>query len=650
MGNIFIAGESIEKTLPLLKGLRKQGFSFSADILGEAVVSEKEADVYLQSYLDLLEFLDTAQKAWPPIGGRSGDLDWGYWPKINLSIKSSAMYSQLNMAAFDYSVDRAKERLRPIFRKAMSIGAHITLDMENYDLKNFTLALFKSLREEPEFNDYNHSGVIIQSYLTSSADDLKEILVWSRQKGQRLSVRLVKGAYWDAEIVLAGQRNWPVPVFTRKHETDACFEKLAHLLLENRQWVDMRCATQNIRSLAYVIETAKALKIPRDRVDYQVLYGMAKPVQEALKKALLPVRVYAPVGKIIPGMAYLIRRLLEKTAVDSFLKKEFSEKASGSKESALEKPNERIENTSHAEPVSTYVSDIAPFSNEPNRDWTVGAVRTHFHKALGKVRKQLPYTVPLFVGGRRISPEKEFTSLNPNEPSEIIGTVSGAGKKDAEKAIAAASAAFSSWRDTDPEERVRYLFKAADEARGMRDELASLQVLEVGKSWAEVDADVCEAVDYLEYYGREMIRLAAPRRMGNAPGEDNLLFYEPRGVAVVVAPWNFPLAISVGMTSAAVVTGNTVVYKPSSQSAVAGYMMFRLFERARLPAGVLNFLPGPGGVIGDYLVGHPDVACIVFTGSRDVGVRILERANTTAEGTDHLKHVIAEMGGKTQSS
>ncbi|MBZ4660788.1 MAG: delta-pyrroline-5-carboxylate dehydrogenase / L-proline dehydrogenase, partial [Desulfacinum sp.] len=165
-------------------------------------------------------------------------------------------------------------------------------------------------------------------------------------------------------------------------------------------------------------------------------------------------------------------------------------------------------------------------------------------------------------------------------------------------------------------------------------------------SWKEADADVCEAIDFLEYYGREMIRLGTPRRMGHVPGEVSHLFYEPRGVAAVVAPWNFPFAISVGMTSAALVTGNTVVYKPASQSPVIGYWVYRIFEEAKLPKGVLNFLPGPGGKVGDLLVTHPDVAMIAFTGSKEVGLRIIEKAAKTPPDAQFVKNVVAEMGGK----
>ncbi len=180
----------------------------------------------------------------------------------------------------------------------------------------------------------------------------------------------------------------------------------------------------------------------------------------------------------------------------------------------------------------------------------------------------------------------------------------------------------------------------------MRYDLAALQVFEVGKAWSEADADVCEAIDFLEYYGREMLRVGQPRPMGHVPGELSHLLYEPRGVCVVIAPWNFPLAISMGMTSAAIVAGNTVVYKPASQSPVVGSMIYDLFSEVSLPPGVLNFLPGSGSEIGDLLVSHPEVAAIAFTGSRETGLHLIELAAKTSRHAQWIKHVIAEMGGK----
>jgi RHH-type proline utilization regulon transcriptional repressor/proline dehydrogenase/delta 1-pyrroline-5-carboxylate dehydrogenase len=350
---------------------------------------------------------------------------------------------------------------------------------------------------------------------------------------------------------------------------------------------------------------------------------------------------------MIPGMAYLVRRLLENTSNESFLRQSFAEGVSP--EELLKSPLELMrEDRSSPQKSAEDPGDGArcPFRNEPLFDWTFLEHRERFSKALKKTRKRFPHKVPLVIKGKKVATGEEIDSTNPNDPRQIVGIAASAGKNEAEQAIAAAKEAFVQWRDTDPRDRAKYLFRAAAEMRKRRYELAALQVYEVGKNWSEADAGVCEAIDFLEYYGREMIHLAGPRRMGRTPGEINSLFYEPRGVTAVIAPWNFPVAISIGMASAAMVTGNTVVFKPSSQSVVAGSMLCRVFEESKLPPGVLNFIPGPGVEIGEHLVTHPDVAAIAFTGSKEVGLRIIELAADTPSEATHIKKVIAEMGGK----
>lgn len=647
MAEQFIVGSSAQDALKKLERLRSQGMAFTVDLLGEAVVSEAEADAYLQRYLELLDILDGARRGWAPLGVEASGGDWGYAPMVNVSVKASAMYSQMHPVAFDRSIDRAKERLRPVLRKAIQTGAFVYLDMEHRAIKDLTLSLYRSLMEETEFRDYPHTGIVIQAYLRDSDSDLDDLIEWARKRNVSFTVRLVKGAYWDSEVIHAHQNNWPIPVFTRKQETDAHFEKLARIILENHAWVRLACASHNIRSIACVVETAKALKTPPDRVEYQVLYGMGEPVRNALTKAGLPVRLYTPVGDMIQGMSYLVRRLLENTANESFLRQSFAQHLS--REELLRNPLDILKDLSTASPETSESREgpqAVPFQNEPLLDWSQAETRTRFEEALKTVRGQFPFKVPLLVAGRPVFTEKEIRSTNPNATHEIVGIVASGGEAEAENAVQAAKRAFPGWRDTAPESRAEYLFKAAQVARKMRYELAALQVYEVGKARDEADADVCEAIDFLEYYGREMLRLSIPRRMGEVPGEISHLFYEPRGTAVVIAPWNFPLAISMGMVSAAIVTGNTVVYKPASQSPVIGSMVSRIFEEAGLPAGVLNFLPGPGELVGDVLVTHPEVDLIAFTGSKEVGLRIVELAARSDPRSGAVKQVITEMGGK----
>ena len=227
----------------------------------------------------------------------------------------------------------------------------------------------------------------------------------------------------------------------------------------------------------------------------------------------------------------------------------------------------------------------------------------------------------------------------------MVGRCASARAEDAAAAVAAARAAFPAWRDTPARQRAELLFRAADGMRRRRFELAAWEVFETGKPWREADADVAEAIDFCEYYGREMIRLSEPHQR-DVPGEDNATFYEGRGVAVVIAPWNFPLAILTGMTAAAVVAGNTVVMKPAEQSPVIAAKLMEVLEEAGLPPGVVNYLPGVGEEIGPPLVNHPDVSLVAFTGSRAVGLSIQRQASEVAHGQEHIKRVITELGGK----
>jgi RHH-type proline utilization regulon transcriptional repressor/proline dehydrogenase/delta 1-pyrroline-5-carboxylate dehydrogenase len=288
---------------------------------------------------------------------------------------------------------------------------------------------------------------------------------------------------------------------------------------------------------------------------------------------------------------------------------------------------------------------VAPLALEPLTDFRDAAARTAMTNALREVAGRLGGTWMPFIAGETVLTAATFDSLNPSHKQQIVGRCGRASAEQARQAIKAAVAAFPAWRDTEPQQRAKYLFDAAAVMRRRRFELAAWQVYECGKQWREADADVAETIDYCEFYGREMLRLAIPRHR-DVPGEENVYFYEPRGVVSVIAPWNFPMAILAGMTTAALVTGNTVIMKPAEPSTVVGAILMEVFREVGLPAGVLNFLPGVGSEIGPVLVDHPDMAMIAFTGSRGVGLHINRQAALVQPGQNHVKRVIAEMGGK----
>ena len=289
---------------------------------------------------------------------------------------------------------------------------------------------------------------------------------------------------------------------------------------------------------------------------------------------------------------------------------------------------------------------IRPFANEPLTDFSDPANAKAMEAAIAKVESEFGREYPLRIGGERITTEAKIRSANPAKFDETVGLVSKANRELAEKAIETAAEKFEEWKLVPPEVRARYLFRAAELMRRRRLEFNAVMVLEVGKNWVEADGDTAEAIDFLEFYGREMVRLGGPQPLVHYPPEENELRYIPLGVALVIPPWNFPNAIMCGMASAAIVAGNTVVLKPSSDAPVIAYKFAELMEDVGLPDGVLNYCPGSGAEVGDNLVQHPQTRLIAFTGSKEVGLRINELAAKASPGQIWIKRVIAEMGGK----
>ena len=288
----------------------------------------------------------------------------------------------------------------------------------------------------------------------------------------------------------------------------------------------------------------------------------------------------------------------------------------------------------------------APFRNEPIRDFSDPADRASLEAALRRVRASLGGRYPLVIGGERLHGGKTVPSVNPAQPSQVIGQVDEATLDQVSRALDVATGAFATWKNTSWQERADFLFRAAGRVRETKDDWNALLILEVGKTWIEADADTAEAIDFLEFYAREALRLANPPPLTPIAGEKNFLRYLPLGVGAVIPPWNFAFAIMAGMSSAAIVTGNTVILKPSPDAAVVAAKFVDLMHELGLPPGVLNFVPGDGPTVGEAIVADKRTRFISFTGSKAVGLRINELAAKTQPGQRWIKRVIAEMGGK----
>ena len=644
MAEQFIVGESAAGAIDGLHRLWRSGSAFTVDLLGEKTVTEEEADGYARKVNGLLDTLVPGTAEWAPDDLLEFD-DLGPLPRVNISIKPTALASLYAPLTRDAGVAQARDRLRPILLRAAEAGAFVHFDMEHYDVKDLTLELFRTLLDDPALDGLD-AGIVIQAYLRDAYRDLRDLVAWSGGRAKPITIRLVKGAYWDAETITSRANGWSPPVFGVKAETDANFERCARLLIDHHGEVRAAFGSHNLRSLAYAVTYARSVGVPDSGLELQMLYGMAEPVQLAVKRLGLRLRVYSPIGELVPGMAYLVRRLLENTSNESFVRNRYADRRSLDQ---LLVPPDVAEIPGPAGPARRADTDpgaVSPYEPEPAAEWRRADVRAAFASAVRAAAGQRPIDVPAVIDGEKVWTAATLSSVDPGRPAREIARAAACGPTEANAAVDAAMRAFEAWSHTPAQERAAVLFRAAAWMRRRRDELAALEVFEAGKPWREADADVCEAIDFCEYYGREMTRLAAGGAVQSPPGESNLLRYGARGVGVVISPWNFPLAIPAGMVSASLVAGNTVVLKPAEQTPATAAALIEAFTAAGLPKGALNFVPGFGESAGAPLVEDPRVSFVVFTGSRAVGLGIIEQAARHRPGQREVKRVVAEMGGK----
>lgn len=629
MAGNFIAGTDASDALPMLTKLWKNGIAFSVDLLGEACVSNSEADAYQAKYLDLVENLVGEASTWKETERLERD-HLGVVPRVNVSIKVTSLCANFNPIAPQASINDFMSRATPVLEAAHRNGVLINFDMEQHELKDLTLEAFMHACENVDFEP----GIAMQAYLKSGVEDAKRIADWAKRTGKVVTVRLVKGAYWDYETIHAEQEGWPCPVWNEKWQTDHCFEQMVEVFLDacprkpGEGGIKLALGSHNVRSIAAALAGLDKRDLPVNAIELQMLHGMADQLKHAAEEMGLRVREYVPVGEMIPGMAYLVRRLLENTSNESWLKAGFLDNADTSvlladpvTKQTGHLPVDLYEIAPHRHDLSPSMPEVGdgrPFYSEPMRDFAEQDQREAFAKAMAAA------TVPVVANDR-----------TPEQGLEMI---------------ARAHAAFPAWRDFDSIKRSAVLTRLAQMMRNRRDELSSIVCKESRKTWHEADADVCEAIDFCEYYARYALPLFNRNRLGKFIGELDELWYQPKGVALVISPWNFPLAICCGMTVAALVTGNTVVLKPAEQTPGIARVMFDMLTKAlaevNAPEDVLHFCPAPGETTGATLVRDPRVALIAFTGSKAVGLDIIAAAGQTTEEQAMVKRVICEMGGK----
>ena len=612
----FMVAEDERSIARVLQTVERIPASATFDAVGEAVLTEAEAEHYVHRNLRLLDWLAARSSA----------------PAI--SVKLSALTSRFDPIDPAGSKLRALTRLEPVLARAAQLGATVTVDMEQHELKGLIVDTFLEMIARFAPTGWL-PGIALQAYAPDTPGIVERVIRSARDQQRKLGIRLVKGAYWDTEVALAAQRNWPLPVFTDKASTDAQYEALTALLFDNADAIYPAIAGHNLRSLSHAIAAARVRGLAADRWEVQMLLGMANPLAEAVASTGVQLRMYIPMGDMLTGIAYLIRRLMENTANNSILRQTYVE---------AQDVRQLLMSPRPAEPVAAPVEP--GFANVPLLDFSDVEVQASFRQALRDVAGDFGAHWKLSINGVAANQLEVQKCINPARPDQVLGIVDLGEIAHAEQAVTNAVRAFRDWRATPAERRAQMCLRAADLMSERRQRLAALEVFEVGKNWREADADVAEAIDYLRYYADQMQALAGRHPTLCYPGETNHMVYEPRGVAVVIAPWNFPLAILTGMTTAALVAGNPVIMKPAGPSTLVALQLLEILRDAGFPRDVCQLLPGNGPQVGAYLVDHPQVAIIAFTGSREVGLSILQRAAVVHPGQRDVKRVVCEMGGK----
>lgn len=608
--------EALDQTLHYLA---QHGRYPSFDVLGEAVLSDAEANAYVERYLALIAQLRTD----PAAGARTA----GGAPALQLSLKLSSLTAQFTPADAAGTVARVRAPLEAIARAAAAAGIGLTVDAEQYAYRDITWEAFRrTFARGTPLGGWPDAGIVVQAYLRDADAHAAEVISFARERGTPFQVRLVKGAYWDAETIAAAASHWTPPVFGEKGATDASFERLVDALLGADPSLHLAVASHNARSHAYAEAVAETRGLAIGAVEHQTLFRTAEGTSRALASLGWMARDYVPVGELLPGMAYLVRRVLENSSQAGFL---LQSRSGADPDDLLHPP---------APPAGESALPASPaFEPAPAARWFDAAFRTAFEDALQTTRARWGEHIPLTIGDTQVTAAGTHPVHSPSHPGDPpVGTVDLADGALAQRAAEAARLAQPAWAAMPVATRAAVLRRAATLLEDRAHEFAAWVVHEGGRDRADAFAEVEEAIDYLRYYAEE------GARMFGTHGEH----LSPRGVVAVIPPWNFSLAIPCGMTVAALMCGNAVVLKPATQTPLIAARLTALLHESGIPRAVLTCLPGSGASAGRVLVTSPDIAMVAFTGSRDVGTWMHEAVSAVRPLDGHIKAITAELGGK----
>ena len=629
MAKRFIAGESIKTSHKTLRDLRATNRQCTLDQLGELVVSAREADEYFEKVLQLIH----GMKEHIPRGEKNaaGILN------AHVSIKVSALSHDFRPQAFMATYMKVAPRLKRILLEAQKEEVFINVDAEHYHYRDLVLRIYeKCLLETPELKDYAQTGIVVQAYLRDGARHLRDVIELARKRKLRMPIRLVKGAYWDAETIEGEAHQFTPPQFLNKEESDIHFRQLAYLTLENYDDLQLAIASHNLQDHAFV-EALRNLRFPKAPViEHQCLHMTYEALSHGLAKMGWPTRNYMPIGNLLVGMAYLVRRIMENSSQVGVL----SIMRSHQKASGLVSPIEV-----HAQKRKTGKIAFDSFIKEARGDFApVRPLRLFLAPELASLESSLvEFEKDTEARQAEFAASPETKVICSSRPEFLLGTYRESTREEAVAAVESMERALAqgSWgKGNHALTRVAVMLKAADLMLLRRNELSALIIYEAGKTMTEALADVDEAIDFINFYARQEINLQlSGDKLGN------------RGVFTVIAPWNFPLAIPCGMAVAPLLAGNAVILKPAEQTPLIGRKLFELLLEAGVPSEVLTLIQGDGEKVAAPLVTHPRTAGVVFTGSKGVGTWIYKTA--AGEILPHYHHpvtmqkkIITEMGGK----
>ncbi|WLD57934.1 bifunctional proline dehydrogenase/L-glutamate gamma-semialdehyde dehydrogenase PutA [Salinispirillum sp. LH 10-3-1] len=632
MGKQFVLGQSIKEALKNGKSYRAKGYTYSYDMLGEAALTNTDAEYYLASYRQAIEALAAFSKNWPE-----------GLPLPTISIKLSALHPRYEEIQRERVLTELVDRVLSLVEVARPNNIGITIDAEEADRLELSLALFERVYQHPSTLGFGNFGLVVQAYSKRALPVLGYLAHLSRQQGDLIPVRLVKGAYWDSEIKHCQQLGLSgYPVYTRKENTDMAYVACArYLLSEHAQGhIFPQFATHNAQTVATIqtLGTGKSF-------EFQRLHGMGDALYDTLlKNNERTVRIYAPVGAHKDLLPYLVRRLLENGANSSFVHRLVDARTPVSElvasPVALVASRDRHSNTLINLPQDIFGTDRR---NSRGHNLMIEAERSALMMKITAFNDTQWRAMPLLAGAPTPS-GSTHTVVSPYDHSATVGKVDFATDEQCKQALDTADAAFTQWYQTPVSQRAAVLERMADLMEDHEGELIALCTREAGKTLQDGIDEVREAVDFCRFYAREArhhfsdaIRLPGPT------GESNELYYEGRGVFLCISPWNFPLAIFLGQISAALVAGNTVLAKPAETTSLIAARAVELFHAAGAPGDALQLLPGEGKVVGGALIPDARISGVAFTGSTETA-RLINRQLAERDGP--IATFIAETGGQ----